>query len=62
MDDKTRNELIDLRLEQIREGTTEAIRREVAWLRRHDFPVWVSENGHVVDAAAKDRPRVEPEN
>lgn len=55
MDAKSREELIDLRLEQIREGATEAISREVAWFKKHNFPVWVSENGHVVDAVLRER-------
>lgn len=54
MNAKSREELISLRFEQIREGVTDAIRREVAWLKKHNFPVWISENGHVVDAALKD--------
>lgn len=49
MDAETR-ELVERRFEQIRTGVTEAIRREVEWLERHNFPVWVSENGRVVDA------------
>ena len=55
MEQETRERLIERRLEQIRRGVPEAIRREVAWLRRHNFPVWVWEDGRVVDAA-KARP------
>jgi hypothetical protein len=47
---ETKEQLLDRRLEQIREGATEAIRREVEWLKRHNFAVWVSANGRVVDA------------
>ena len=47
-------ELVRRRFEQIERGVREAIRREVEWLERHNFPVWVSENGHVVDASKND--------
>lgn len=46
-------EFLERRLEQIREGAREAIRREVEWLKRHNFPVWVCENGTVVDATKR---------
>jgi len=29
----------------------EAIRREVEWLKLHNFPVWVAVNGDIVDAS-----------
>jgi len=51
MTSETEAEFLDHRLEQIRTGAAEAIRREVAELRRLGLPVWVSENGHVVDAS-----------
>ena len=44
-------ELVERRFEQIHRGVTEAIRREVAWLERHNFPVWVFRNGQVLDAS-----------
>lgn len=50
MDPETEEQLLERRLEQIAEGAAEAIRREVRWLREHNFPVWVAENGRVVDA------------
>ncbi|MEE8469243.1 MAG: hypothetical protein V3T22_12355 [Planctomycetota bacterium] len=50
MSTESRDQLLDRRLEQIRRGASEAIRREVEWLKRHNFPVWVWKNGHVVDA------------
>lgn len=49
-------ELVERRFEQIRRGVTEAIRREVEWLEHHNFPVWVAENGRVVDATKKGGP------
>ncbi len=49
MDSETR-QLVERRFEQIRRGVEEAIRREVAWLERHNFPVWVWRDGRVVDA------------
>jgi len=51
MDSDTRDQFLDKRIEQIRAGAREAIRREVAWLKEHNFPIWVSENGKVVDAS-----------
>lgn len=58
MDSETLNQFLDRRIAQMREGAREAIEREVAWLREHNFPVWVAENGHVVDASK--RPGNEP--
>ena len=49
MDAET-EELVRRRLTQIERGVREAIRREVEWLELHNFPVWVSQNGRVVDA------------
>ena len=48
-----KDQRLDDRFEQIKRGVTEAIRREVEWLRRHNFPVWVAENGGVVDASKR---------
>lgn len=47
---ETTRELIERRWELIRETATEAIRLEVAWLRRHNFPIWVARDGRIVDA------------
>lgn len=49
--DTEAQELVERRFEQIRRGVTEAIRQEVEWLESHNFPIWVSENGGVVDAS-----------
>lgn len=43
-------EHLERRFEQIQRGVVEGIRREVEWLKRHGYPVWVWENGRVVDA------------
>lgn len=43
--------LVEKRFEQMCTALPEAIRREVEWLERHNFPVWVWENGRVVDAS-----------
>lgn len=40
------------RLDQIEDGLREAIRREVARLRRLGLPVYVAENGRVVERPA----------
>lgn len=50
MNTESREQLLARRLEQIRQGASEAIRREVEWLKRHNFPVWIWKNGRVVDA------------
>ena len=42
-------EILANRLEQIEEGLREAIRREVARLRQQGLPVYVAENGRVVE-------------
>lgn len=57
---ETREQLLDRRLREIQEGATEAIRREVAWLREHNFAVWVFENGRVVDATKSDSSNRDP--
>lgn len=51
MESETKEQLIDRRFEQTRKSATEAIRIEVEWLRRHNFPVWVSVNGRIVDVS-----------
>ena len=48
---ETKEQLLERRLEEIRRGVPEAIRREVEWLKLHNFPVWVAQNGEVVDAS-----------
>lgn len=60
MKPETEAEFLDRRLEQMREAATEAIRREVAWLREHNFPVWVYKNGRVVDAREEAPERPDP--
>lgn len=42
-------EILKRRLDQIEEGLREGIRREVARLRRLGLPVYVAENGRVVE-------------
>ena len=41
MEPETEKQLLERRLEQMGEGAAEAIRREVEWLREHNFPVWI---------------------
>jgi len=53
---ETKAQLLDRRLEEIRLGATEAIRRRVEWLKRHNFPVWVAKNGDIVDVSKNVRP------
>ncbi len=50
--DKTEDTLLDKRLDDICEGFTEAIEREVEALQREGLPIYVAENGKVVDLQA----------
>lgn len=45
--------LIAQRCETMAAGVMEAVRREVAYLRARNLPVWVADNGTVIDANAK---------
>ena len=47
--DKTENALLDKHMDDICEGFKEAIDREVETLRREGFPIYVSDDGKVVD-------------
>ena len=57
---ETREQFLDRRLRQIQEGAAGAIRREVAWLRKHRFPVWVVVDGRVVDVSEREDPGRDP--
>lgn len=46
---KSEDEILDKELDEICEGFREAIDREVEGLRRDGFPIYVAENGTVVD-------------
>ena len=50
--DKTEDALLDKRLDDICEGFAEAIDREVERRRREGLPIYVSEDGKVVDLQA----------
>ena len=50
--DKTEDALLDKRLDDICEGFAEAIDREVERRRREGLPIYVGENGKVVDLQA----------
>ena len=47
-------EFLERRLDQIIEGLREGIRREVERLRREGLPIYVQENGKIVDLNAPD--------
>ena len=47
--DKTEEALLDKRMDDICEGFVEAIDREVERRRREGLPIYVEENGKVVD-------------
>jgi len=47
--DETERALLDKRMDDICEGLVEAIDREVEILRREGFPIYVSDNGQVID-------------
>lgn len=48
---ESREERLERRLDQIDRGVRRAIDLEVEWLKRHGFPVWVWEDGRIVDAS-----------
>jgi hypothetical protein len=50
--DKTEDALLDKRRDDICEGFTEAIGREVEKLQREGLPIYVAENGQVIDLQA----------
>lgn len=49
---KTEDTLLDKRLDDICAGLTEAIDREVERRRREGLPIYVAENGKVIDLQA----------
>lgn len=53
---KTEEALLDKRLDDICEGLTEAVDREVARRKREGLPIYISENGKVVDVQKKTQP------
>ena len=46
---KTEEQVLDKQLDDICEGLREAVDREVETLQREGFPIYVSDNGRVVD-------------
>jgi len=46
---KTEEQTLDKQLDEICEGLREAVDREVETLQREGFPIYVSDNGYVVD-------------
>jgi len=55
--DKTEDALLDKRMDDICEGFKEAIDREVQRLRREGLPIYVSDNGRVIDLQEQKPPR-----
>ena len=53
---QTDTEFLQQRLEAISEGIKEGIRREVARLRKLGLPIYVAENGTVVNRQTSDKP------
>ncbi len=47
---ETREQLIARRRREIYIGVMEGVRKEVEWLERHNFAVWILHEGQVVDA------------
>jgi len=47
---ETREQLIARRRREIHIGVMEGARKEVEWLERHNFAVWILHEGQVVDA------------
>ena len=46
---KTEEQILDKQLDETCEGLREAVDREVETLQREGFPIYVSDNGRVVD-------------
>ncbi len=46
---ETEERVLDKQLDEICEGLQEAVDREVATLQREGLPIYVAENGRVVD-------------
>jgi len=46
---KTEERALDRQLDEICDGFREAVDREVETLQREGLPIYVAENGHVVD-------------
>ena len=55
--DKTEDALLDKRLDDICIGFTEAIDREVERRRREGLPIYVAEDGKVIDLQVADSTR-----
>jgi hypothetical protein len=53
---QTDTEFLQQRLEAISEGIKEGIRREVARLRKLGLPIYMAENGTVVNRQTSDKP------
>lgn len=54
---QTDAEFLQQRLVAISQGLKEGIRREVAHLRKLGLPIYVAENGTVVNRQTSDKPR-----
>jgi len=52
--DKTEDTLLDRRLDDICEGFREGIDREVERRRREGLPIYVAENGKIIDLQVAD--------
>jgi hypothetical protein len=50
--DKTEDALLDERLDEICQGFTQAIDREIERRQRDGLPIYVAENGNVIDLQA----------
>jgi len=46
---------LDKRMQDICEGLVEGIKREVETLRREGFPIYVAENGRIIDLQKVDQ-------
>ncbi len=54
--DKTEDALLDRRLDDICQGFSQAIDREVERRRREGLPIYVAQNGKVIDLQAATSP------
>ena len=54
---KTEEQALDKQLDEICDGLREAVDREVETLQREGLPIYVAENGRVVDLQTNNAPK-----
>jgi biotin operon repressor len=54
---ETEERVLDKQLDEICDGLREAVEREVETLQREGLPIYVSDNGHVIDLQTNKPPK-----